>query len=256
MEAISKQGPGQICRLVMAGALALGLFSILPADVEAWPYSVDAGQSPAHSIDDVFSGGRGLPRSYDDVPRVELHPCTKVEPHIKFDVPMYFGSTELPSGSGFYHYTGTNSCDRWVVDIRMFAHSNENCNYYNPAPGELCGPGRVVIGAHPHDLPSSISFGGTIPTTEEDCLSYELDSTIYRKAPGEQEFSVWQNHWKEGQWDPYDQECTITHQSDNFPLTDDNEKKFSIDLYRVAVKLILRDSAQQVKVRLTDPPPN
>ena len=67
---------------------------------------------------------------------------------------------------------------------------------------------------------------------------------------------MWQKHWKEGQWDPYDQECTITSYSDKFPATDDNEKKFSIDLYRVAVKLILRDSAQQVKVTLTDPQPN
>lgn len=170
--------------------------------------------------------------------------CKTANPHQTYYVPNHFGSVDLPSGNGGYHYRAdqNNGCDRWVVDIKMATYSNMNSPYR--------APGRVVLSAGPYDLPGSEDFGDTIPITQENCERLTQNTTIYRKLSGETEFTKVASKSSKGQW--VGGHCTGVGSG----LFDAPASNSGWDTYRVAVKVKERSSAQEVSVFVDQPPPD
>jgi len=158
-----------------------------------------------------------------------------------FEVPVNFDSGERHSGSGGYHYC--DGCRRYVVDVTLTNLSN--CGPYDPKEGYL-GPCSVKIGASAHDLPSSKGYGGTEPTVPEDCNRYRLRASFFSKHVGDPYFKY------------------ITSETMNFSgcarhgsasiIADAPAKDKPWKIYRVAAELMLRSSAQEVKVVVGQPP--
>jgi hypothetical protein len=110
-------------------------------------------------------------------------------------------------------------------------------------------PGEVLIFADAYDLPSSAAFGGTMPTTKEDCDRLILYIGLYKKLASDAQFTKLvelkrTRSWASGQ-------CG----GSSDPVALAVKSKTGWDTYRVAVACVLRSSAQEVQVYLDQVPP-
>jgi hypothetical protein len=121
-----------------------------------------------------------------------FHPCVLATPHHTFwALPaLDYASTIIASGSDAYHYqTDKMGCSRFLVDVVLDRFSATGVY---PLDDPL--PTSVIILADAYDLPSSGSFGGTTPTTEEDCNRYQLYATFYRKLYQQTSFTLFKDY--------------------------------------------------------------
>lgn len=183
--------------------------------------------------------------------------CASATSHATYLVPDEFSNMTLhsPDGGYYYHAPENHGCTDWLADITLASYSNAH-----PYGEVASGLRRVVIGADAYNLPSSAASGGDIPIVRVDCESYRLYVRIYKKAYGETKFnhlSAWGDF--KGSWSTagvchIDQvKGDFTGQSKpSFPVKDPD---VGVDIYRVAVRVLLRDSAQRVQVTIGQPPP-
>jgi hypothetical protein len=166
-----------------------------------------------------------------------------------------------PDGGYYYHAAETHGCTNWIADITLASYSNAQTN----PQGVRLGPRAVVITPKACNLPSSAAFGGTKPIVIADCEMYRLYVRTFKKAFGETKFklSVWgefEGLWKAGDVSGLTQlkgEGIQLGTSDSFSAYFTiNDPDIGVDVHRVAVTVILRDSAQRVQVHIGQPPQN
>ena len=179
-----------------------------------------------------------------------FHPCVLATPHHTYWVPpaLDYVSTIIPSGSGAYHYqTDKMGCSRFLVDVVLDRFSATGVY----PPDDPQWNVSVIILADAYDLPSSALFGGTTPTTEEDCKRYQLYATFYRKLYQETGFTL----VKDYSHLQTSLDALGTCQPLVVPGISVNIPNVGFDTYRVAVYCVLRNTAQQVKVYFGQAPP-
>jgi hypothetical protein len=178
-----------------------------------------------------------------------FHPCVLATPHQQYWMPPALDlGTIIASGSGAYHYqTDKLGCDRFLVDVVLDRYSASGIN----PPDQPLGPLQVIILADAYDLPSSASFGGVTPTTQEDCKRYQLFATFYRRLYQETSFTLVKDYSH--------LHTTLDSAGDCQPIGSPgitvNTPTVGFDTFRVAVYCILRNTAQQVKVFFGEGPP-
>jgi hypothetical protein len=178
-----------------------------------------------------------------------FHPCVLATPHQTYWVPEALDySTIIASGSGAYHYqTDKLGCDRFLVDVVLTRYSATGLY----PPDQPLNPATVIITADAYDLPSSASYGGATPTTQEDCKRYQLYATFYRKLYQQTSFTLVKD---------YSHLQTSLDSAGNCvpvgaPGIIVKTPNVGFDTYRVAVYCILRNTAQQVRVGFGQTPP-
>lgn len=198
--------------------------------------------------DSVIQAGIGpaLPGTF-----VELDACGACvfgEPDQVFAVPPNFAQINFyrlnsPDG-GYYHKPG--NCDCFVGEVWMYFNSNKQ-----PYPNG--NPEHVIVSGGGFDTPSSSSYGATVPTNQEDCERYYRATRIWLKEEGT---DTWVQQKKEvatGSWSPAGsgscQVSTGTNMSHN-PSTTNQARRL-----RVAVKILVRETAQKAAVETSLPPP-
>jgi len=184
------------------------------------------------------------------IPILTFNPCTHATPHQTYWVPpaLDYKSTLITSGSGAYHYQIDKiGCDRFLVDVVVDRFSGTGIFPPNDPQWNI----EIQILADAYDLPSSASFGGTTPTTQEDCKRYVLYATFYRRLYQETSFTLVK--------DFSHLQTTLDAAGACQPLGVPNiivtTPNVGFDTYRVAVFCILRNTAQQVKVYFGQLPP-
>jgi hypothetical protein len=184
---------------------------------------------PGWTTEEVRRMGIDIKQWPDFCAFADLHPVAWVSPTPSFGL-------VATSGSGGYYYT--TLCKAWVADIMMATYSNTQ-----PFNGVPTNPdGDLIIATEPYDLPSSASFGGSVPIVEEDCGRLKWWARYYRKRHNEDHFT------KIG-----DFKATPSWQSGSCQFGFDggvhaHRSEEGWDAYRVAVGVMLRSSAQEVAV--------
>ena len=175
--------------------------------------------------------------------------CTVAVPHSKIWVPQNFvPPMRVTSGSGAYYYQGDKNhfCTRFVVDVMMATYSATGSTTPEAPPQS----GEVWIFADAYDLPSSSAFGGTIPTTQEDCGRFTLYISVYKKLASETEFTKVNEETIKASWASGKCERAFFQ---NVGVAKKSQTGW--DTYRGTVACVLRSSAQEVQVYLDWPPP-
>lgn len=141
------------------------------------------------------------------------------------------GAITAASPDGGYHYSTSDSCNRWVADFKFGTTS----------------PIRNLT-ASPYDLPSSSGAGGRWPTNAYDCTHLQVATSIYRKRSTEATFTMLTSTNSTGVWSGGTCHATI-------PLIQAHPSTAGWDTYRVAVSTKLRGAWQQTAAREELPPP-
>jgi hypothetical protein len=105
----------------------------------------------------------------------------------------------------------------------------------------------ITYGAY--DLPSSADFGGTLPVMKYDCGAYKLQVRLYKKLWGDTGFKyvdrgTWEGLWKGNQCEEKRIEGTLGRSVGFY------DPPVGIDVYRFAVIVIQRGSAQEAQVSI------
>jgi hypothetical protein len=187
-------------------------------------------------------GGRGVGIELPHLQVIDF--CALADPNpVAWVAPSPAFGVVATSGNGGYYYT--TLCKAWVADIKMATYSNTQ-----PVNGIPTNPnGDLIIGTTPYDLPSSQSFGGSIPTVEEDCGRLKWWARYYRKRHNEDHFTKIGDFKATTSWQP--NVCQMTF--DGGITAHRSEEGW--DTYRVAVGVMLRTSAQEVAVQFLQAPP-
>lgn len=196
----------------------------------------------------------GPPRPTTDPPVVRqigpaVDACTSASPDVVFYVPMKFSgeATFASAGAAYYYRSG---CKRFIVDILMAGYSHQNPN----SQGQWEGPGLLWVSAGPYDLPSSEYYGGSSPAVKEDCTRLSYSVRYYRKRSTESAFTLLGTRvTKDGVWNGTCNPNTTT--TGTPPLDFEHTSGGGWDTLRVAVQVMLRSSAQEAGVFLTNPLP-
>src|SRR5262249_41223682 len=134
-------------------------------------------------------------------------------------------------------------------DIKMATYSNTD-----PYKEGLANPtGALYIAAGPYDLPSSATFGGNIPTVEEDCKRLKVWARYYLKRSNEDHFTKTGQFHTTTNWQAGTNFCAV--QFEGIHGITAFKSQAGWDTYRVAVGTLLRSSAQEVAVNLIATPP-
>jgi hypothetical protein len=172
--------------------------------------------------------------------------CFLGEPDQVFAVPANFAqinSYRLGSlDGGYYHKPG--SCDCFVGEVWMYFNSNKQ-----PYPNGNPEPVRVT--GNGFDTPSSSSFGGVVPTVQEDCQRYYRVTRMWEKVEGTDTWVPKGKQINTGIWSGGI--CSI---GSPFAATHNPSMTNQARKLRVAVKLLLRETAQKVSVETNQLPPN
>jgi len=164
----------------------------------------------------------------------------------KYGVPpnfSTFGFYTLTSANGGYYHRSDSTCDCFVGDIWMYKNSN-----LTPYP--MGDPRKVVVSGHAYDLPSSSEAGGVVPTTAEDCSRYYRVVRMWERREGQDLFIEVLDQRSTGKWEH--SECKIPDDKLIEVLPSSSNQARTL---RVAVKVLLRDSAQKAQIKVTLPPP-
>jgi hypothetical protein len=149
------------------------------------------------------------------------------------------------SGNGFYGYGRT--CPYFIIDIEMTPKSH--C-FQDPKTAQWkCFPILVSLGAY--DLPSSQSFGGTIPVVQEDCQRWTTLRRFYTPAG-----TVAGSYDSAGNWSSggcVDYQKSATGAAYPFEL---NAPVTCCETHRFLVSTKLRTSYQEVFVTFSEKPPS
>lgn len=139
------------------------------------------------------------------------------------------GVTDLDSksGSGAYAYDTSNLCHRWIVDFKSATYSLP-----------------VVLMASAFDLPSSSSYGGTVPGTAEDCARFTQYVTFYRRLANETAFTNQGGTTTKGSWSGGKCQLYVSSGSVKWVITKPSTSGW--DTYRVAVSAKERSTYQEV----------
>jgi hypothetical protein len=164
--------------------------------------------------------------------------CAEAVPDASYLIPgsNQFGERTEASGSGAYAYKPAGDCRYWVVDFLLDQNSTH--------------PGGVVFWTSSFDLPSSAPDDDKRPSVKEDCERVELDFFIYRKEPNEPKFKVIQSHSRRGYWQAG---LCMYGGSD---LVGARAPTSGVLKIRIAVRVKLRGSWQQVAAHASLPPPS
>lgn len=174
-------------------------------------------------------------------------PCILSKPDQIYYVPLTAPlPKEFHSGSGEYYYVKV--CGHFVVDIYMATYSATG----PIVDGVKMGPGKVRILATPYDLPSSSSFGGYIPVVQEDCNRLMYSVRFYRKLADQSSFDLMKTSKQTGVWFSGKCDFPISIKGKNY--IDASVSQGGWDIYRVAVQVHLRSSAQEVSVSIVPTP--
>lgn len=173
--------------------------------------------------------------------------CKLTEADQQYGVPANFGLQETQtlssSNGGYYHKAG--NCDCFVADIWMYFNSNQT-PYPNGDPGE------VRVTANAFDLPSSVDNEKIRPGIEEDCNRYYRAIRMWEKREGT---DTWEEIRKQevigGDWNGFSCGVTSAGYEEISPSTTNVARTL-----RVAVKVLLRDSAQKAQVKAFLPGPD
>lgn len=181
--------------------------------------------------------------------------CSVATPDKTYFVPDVFtGKKVVHSFGAAYYYTAdkNNGCQYWIADITLGTNSNRGHSIGEPPV--FTGPRSVIIACRAHDLPSSRDSGGIIPVLKYDCGAYKLQVRLYKKAWADAGFKyvdrgTWEGRWQNEQCEPYQIEGTLKL-SDTY-----KDPKVGIDVYRFAMIVIQRGSAQEAEVSIVSPEP-
>jgi hypothetical protein len=163
--------------------------------------------------------------------------CVSAQPDAIVYVLGGFAGADSKSGSGSYFYRTSGSllvtpCNYWVTDVKMAT--------YSPS---------VSLSGAAWDLPSSASFGGATPGTAEDCNRFTLAVRYYRKLASESAFTSVGAGTAKGQWAG---SCTLVWNGPSSYQAAPSQSGW--DTYRVAVRVKLRSSGQEVRSVIALPP--
>lgn len=167
--------------------------------------------------------------------------CALAEADQQYGVPANFNQQETQtlssSNGGYYHKAG--NCDCFVADIWMYFNSNKT-----PYPNG--NPTEVLVTANAFDLPSSVDNEKIRPGIEEDCNRYYRTIRMWEKVEGT---DTWVEVSKQevvgGNWSGTSCQVTSPGHVELAPSTTNVARTL-----RVAVKVLLRDSAQKAKVKV------
>jgi len=184
--------------------------------------------------------------------------CSVATPDKTYFVPDVFTEKTLHSSGAAYYYTAdkNNGCRYWITDITLGTNSNRGHSIGEPPV--FTGPKRVIITCRPHDLPSSRdhdpSMYSHFPVLKYDCGAHKLQVRLYKKAWGDAGFKyvdrgTWEGRWQNEKCEPYQIEGTLKI-SDTY-----KDPPVGIDVYRFAVIVIQRGSAQEAEVSISSPGP-
>ena len=172
--------------------------------------------------------------------------CITGEPDQVFAVPANFSQINLyrlnSLDGGYYHKSG--QCDCFVGEVWMYFNSNKQ-----PYPNGNAESVRVE--GKGFDTPSSSGFGEVAPTVQEDCLRYYRATRMWEKKEGSDSWvqlgkQINTGSWVGGSCD-IGSPMAVTHA----PSSTNQARRL-----RVAVKLLLRETAQKVAVETMQLPPN
>jgi len=176
--------------------------------------------------------------------------CASAQANQTYFVPEHFSGDSIPSKDGSYYYPvpGNNGCNTWVVDVKMSHQSNTNGN-----PGS---EGKLVLSGESFDLPSSRTTGisGT-PSTPIDCLRYLRKVQFFKKDLASSQPFTWIGYGVfTGTWHDNDalHPCQISRSQGTLDSVQATNPALGVEVYRVAVSLTLRGTAQQVAVSIQD----
>ena len=184
-------------------------------------------------------------------PLVELHSCGACAagpPDQVFAVPPNFtllGAYRLNSpDGGYYHKPGY--CDCFVGEAWMYFNSN-----INPYPNG--GPRYVVVSGRGFDTPSSPGYGDAIPDNREDCQRYYRATRMWQQAEGTDTWVEVGQQENFGSWLPAGSgSCDIGGDlSWELQPSETNQAR----KLRVAVKVLVRETAQKAAVVIDQPQP-
>ncbi|WP_193370802.1 hypothetical protein [Pelagibius marinus] len=174
--------------------------------------------------------------------------CVFGEPDQVFAVPPNFAQINFYRLSsldgGYYHKPGT--CDCFVGEVWMYFNSN-----IQPYPDG--NPERVVVTGSGFDTPSSSGYGQTVPTTQEDCQRYYRATRMWEKKEGTDTWSQIGKQINTGTWSGGSGgSCNIGSAMTYSPFPSNTNQARKV---RVAVKVLVRETAQKAAVETSQPPP-
>jgi hypothetical protein len=188
------------------------------------------------------------PVSGEEVIITGLDPCGTQKADLTLWVAKQFNTaTKITSGSGFYAY-GERGCKYFIADVKMTTYS------HSVLYGNQWIPGPMLYGAGPYDLPSSSSFGGTTPTTQEDCNRWTAETKVFTMMHDQTMFSLRGTSKSEGVWSSA--KCNLVHKSSTgyFPA-EMKPSNSGWDTYRIVTRTKLRSTYQEVAVTFEELPP-
>jgi hypothetical protein len=153
------------------------------------------------------------------------------------------GESVQASTDAAYAYRA--GCSRFLVD-----------HYIDP--NDLYGVDGVLISGSAHDLPSSSAPGGILPANALDCGQFRLYIDFWSKKLGASSFNRLQSMSFGGVWIANNgpAHCEYTRLTGPLGSTGEYLAKPAIDgstwVYRTAVKVTLRGTAQQAASRMNE----
>jgi len=171
--------------------------------------------------------------------------CFMGEPDQVFAVPANFAEINFirlnSLDGGYYHKPG--QCDCFVGEVWMYFNSNKQ-----PYPNGF--PENVIVQGNGFDTPSSSGFGQVNPTVQEDCQRYYRATRMWLKEEGTDSWVQIGKQINTGNWTG--ESCNIGQvlQTSHEPSETNQARRL-----RVAVKLLLRETAQKAAVEISQPPP-
>jgi len=177
--------------------------------------------------------------------------CSVATPDKTYFVPQEFPGKTVHSFGAAYYYTAdkNNGCQYWICDITL--NHLSNTHFHQPRTGPDVPPktGHVQITYGAYDWPSSADFGGILPVMKYDCGAYKLQVRLYKKLWGDTGFKyvdrgTWEGLWQGNQCKENQIEGTLPRSVGFY------DPPVGIDVYRFAVIVIQRGSAQEAKVSI------
>jgi hypothetical protein len=180
---------------------------------------------------------------------VGFESCKAQKADVTLWVPQVFDTSKvLASGSGSYAY-GERGCKYFIADVNMATYSHSH-----KTEGGAWKPTSLLYFAGPYDLPSSASFGGTIPLIQEDCKRLRVTTKVYTKMHNQTSFTLRGTTVEVGSWSSG--KCTLVSKSKTGASPEAlKPSKSGWDTYRIVTRTKLRSTYQEVAVTFAEPPP-
>jgi hypothetical protein len=176
-------------------------------------------------------------------------PCMTAAADYILWVPLVFNTdTLVKSGSGSYAY-GERDCKWFVADVKMATYSHS----WQSQDGQWHAE-PMLYNAGPYDLPSSASFGGSIPLNKEDCNRLAVARRIYTRTNSEAGFTLRGTTAHVGNWSAGQCKMLLSSSTGAFPPRLEPSAA-GWDTYRLLTRAKLRSTYQEVAVGFAEEPP-